>query len=177
VVDVGGSGDHRGARAAAAARTMPRHARDAGDDPGLASTSGRSAVDHDGDPATGSTPDPDRSADTGDTPGLAEPDMGIPPHPRRVGRPRPPGRGLHGLGDPQGRRAGRRAPPIRADLAAVPDRPGARASWRATCSMSIRSCCAAGRCSSPSSTPPAGCGSSARQHIRRVSGWLSRPVT
>ncbi len=101
-VDVAGPGDHRGPRATTATGPTTRHARHTGDDPGLASTSDRSAVDHRGDPATGSPLDPARSAGTGETPGLGEPRLGLPAHPRGVGRARPPGGSLHGLGHPQG---------------------------------------------------------------------------
>jgi putative transposase len=78
MVDVAGPGGHRGARAAAATRAAARDAGHAEDDPGVASASGHPAVDHHGDPATGSPVDPDRSAGTGETPGLGEPRLGIP---------------------------------------------------------------------------------------------------
>jgi hypothetical protein len=49
---------------------------------GLASASDRSTADHHGESATGSPLDPVRSAGTGEAPGLGEPDMGKPAHPR-----------------------------------------------------------------------------------------------
>jgi hypothetical protein len=128
-VDVGGPGDHRGPHAAAAADPAAQHARQAGDDPGVASASGRSAVDHHGHPATGSTVNPWRSpgaggtTSCGGTTGGGQPRLGIPAHPQRVGRARSPGRGLDGLGDPEGRGVRSGPTPVRADLATVPDRP------------------------------------------------------
>jgi hypothetical protein len=71
--------------------------------PGLASTSDRSAVDHHSDPSTGSPVNPDRTVDTGETPGLAEPRLWVSAHPRRVDQAGPPGRRPYGVGHPEGR--------------------------------------------------------------------------
>ena len=58
--------------------------------------------------------------------GAREPDLGLPPHPRRAGRTRPPRRRLHRLEDPQDRRHRSRPPTVRPDLATVPHRAGPR---------------------------------------------------
>ena len=54
------------------------------------------------------------------------PTLGLPPHPGRAGRPRPPGRRLHRLDDPQGCRPRSRPATLRPDLATVPHRAGPR---------------------------------------------------
>ena len=52
------------------------------------------------------------------------PTLGLPTHPRRAGRPRPPDRRVDGLEDPEGRRHRSRPAPVRTDLAPVPGRAG-----------------------------------------------------
>ena len=50
--------------------------------------------------------------------------MGIPPHPRRTGQPRPPDRRVNGVESLEGRRPRSRSAPVRTDLATVPSRAG-----------------------------------------------------
>ena len=56
--------------------------------------------------------------------GPGEPRMGLPQDPRRAGRPGSEDSGIDGMGDPDECRKTPRTAPIRADLVAVPARPG-----------------------------------------------------
>jgi hypothetical protein len=60
----------------------------------------------------------------GATHGPGEPKVGVPPHPGRARRTRPPGRRLHGMDDPHGRWPRPGPATVRPDLASVPHRTG-----------------------------------------------------
>jgi hypothetical protein len=84
-----------------------------GDDPGLASAAGRPAVGHEAGAAIGPVLNCRRCAGVGHASGSGEPDLGLPAYPRRAGRAGLPGRGLDGVGDPEGRGLGFGAVPRR----------------------------------------------------------------
>ena len=75
---------------------------------------------------TGPTVDLSRASQTHTAPRSRESNLGLPPHPRRTERARPPPRCVHGLADPQERRNRPGTHTLGSHLVAVPAVPGRR---------------------------------------------------
>jgi hypothetical protein len=110
--------------AAAAPSSLARDARAAGHAAALASRPGAAPLDL---PVPARPPDGDsRASGVGGAAGQGEPDLGIPPHPRRAAPARVQARGEHRVDHPAPRRCRSSADAFGGDLAAVPPRAGHR---------------------------------------------------
>ena len=161
---VGGPGRDRGAGAPAAADATDRDARHPGHDPAVAPSAGGQPLGKTQEEA-GTATDTGGSSGAGDTPGQGEPDVGLPPGPRRARRARLHGRTLDGVVDPPLCGTGPGAETVGPDLATVPDSPGRGHRGLRLLPPRDHHPPAALR-SSPSSTPPARSGSSASPPTR-----------
>ena len=119
--------------------------RAAGDAAALASRPGAAPLDL---PAPARPPDGDsRASGVGGAAGQGEPDLGIPPHPRRAAPARVQARGEHRVDHPAPRRCRSSADAFGDDLAAVPPR-RPPVCWRWTSSPWTRCGCSGCTCCS-----------------------------
>ena len=104
---------------------------------------------------TGPTVDLSRASPTHTAPRSRESDLGLPPHPRRTERARPPPRCVHGLADPQQRRNRPGTHSLQKSLGRSSC--GPRPPSPATSPPSTPSRCVGSTCCSSSTSPPGPC--------------------